>query len=806
MCWFVESKDAFTCEGLPDNQRQKLMREQGLDKTLIDCLRSPFENEPFAPYDLSVLEQGHFIIEIGQLTYRLLHHMSKAYRRNEFALAPNIDFFVQQSCETGDDNDLFAEATLTGLVADNKVLLEEKIGVPQIKLFVDLLLQQDKDARYVKLLAATCACGSEPISSNQETLGELILADAATNDTLCIKGALQGGVLMITFVDYNNGAAAPLQQFLDDDDQEQIEYYIAQLDLFSEICYKRNYIGIFAVEKLYDYDTILAGMQMKSFPYELRSAFTKLLLTVHIDRGPQTIVAVPNLTRTNSDTTPISVSANGRDFKDLKAFVIEYLDEMAGQARAWDHDKNQMTLGVLKVVHFLCAAGFYSSVADVQDLLNPLINNLDGTNDLTFVEDDPRAMSDSENKLRYSQREGTVLIMEAKIIMCEILMLLSKLRLDTRITNLLQLYEKSGENITPREFEQMFEGSELDIQELSEKNVIAILTDLITYEHPRLVDAAFGNLITHFTQKHEILVVSERVQLLTDNSLVRLHDQVKEDLRMLHNLVETEELWLGEEDPEDRAGQVTKILHTLLSYCQLGSEDDRPRRGVEVEKSDKPRRRKSLTQDMMHSRGITPTIIFDEGETPDGEQARELLRNLGAHRAVIEVLEIERLLIVENGLDLLCLCHRFLQSFVEDIPANVEEVAGYMDLFMEQVSSQDPAVVTAAGETLAVIVGSEMEMETVQACLASNGQALSPQLHVSGLDFPDSSINLSCLDLLIASTKVPACSGCACLPALDVPDCPLFLPLLPCASQPSRWMPAAFLDLAVICFVKWTAI
>ena len=375
-------------------------------------------------------------------------------------------------------------------------------------------------------------------------------------------------------------------------------------------------------------------------------------------------------------------------------------------------------------------------------------------------------MSDSENKLRYSQTEGTVLIMEAKITMCEILMLLSKLRLDTRITNLLQLYDKSGENITTSEFENMFQGSELDIQELSEKNVIAILTDLIMYEHPRLVDAAFSNLITHFTQKHEILAVSERVQLLTDLSLIRLHDQVKEDLRLLHSLVETEELWLGEEDPEDRAGQVTKILHTLLSYCQLGSEDDRPRRGSEVEQSNKPRRRNSLTQDMMKSRGITPTIIFEEGETPDGEQARELLRNLGAHRVVIEVLEIERLLVVENGLDLLCLCHRFLQSFVQDVPANVEELSNYMELFMEQISSQDPAVVTAAGETLAVIVGDELPLETVEACLASNGQALMSQLNVSGLDFPDSSINLSCLDLLNASTKVTLRSECVCLSAL----------------------------------------
>lgn len=135
----TESIDPLTCEGLPDNPRQKLMREQGLHEIeiLMDCLRAPFENDPYTPYALSELTQGHFITEIGQLLYRLLHHMSKEYRRNEFVLTPNIDFFVQQSCETGDENDLFSEAILTGLVSNNQTLLEEYVGFNELKLFCD---------------------------------------------------------------------------------------------------------------------------------------------------------------------------------------------------------------------------------------------------------------------------------------------------------------------------------------------------------------------------------------------------------------------------------------------------------------------------------------------------------------------------------------------------------------------------------------------------------------------------------------------------------------------------------------------
>lgn len=110
----TESTDPYTCEGLPVDTNQKMMREQRLAELLVEVLKAPFEGDEQAPYDLAELEQGHPIIEIGQLSYRLLHHMSKDYERNELYLAPYIDFFIDQSCKTGDDNDLYAEATLTG--------------------------------------------------------------------------------------------------------------------------------------------------------------------------------------------------------------------------------------------------------------------------------------------------------------------------------------------------------------------------------------------------------------------------------------------------------------------------------------------------------------------------------------------------------------------------------------------------------------------------------------------------------------------------------------------------------------------
>lgn len=562
---------------------------------------------------------------------------------------------------------------------------------------------------------------------------------------LCIRTNLKDNIPHIIFVDYQLGAPTPVQQFLDDDDQEMIEYYMSMLGLFSEICYDRNYKGIFSVESLYKFDTVLACMRAKTLPFEIRAHCTKMLLCVHVDREPQCIAQLPNYTRTQCHTTPgADMPSEGRDFQDVKQFILEYFDEMGGSARAWDEHKNQMTLHVLDIVHFLVSAGFYSNLSDMAALVNPLVHNLDGTNDQTFDADDQRTVCDSENQLRYHQREGTVEIMEAKLKMCRILTILSKLRLDNRITELLTLYDSGGgSHIDPEQFDELFQGSEVDFQKLSDKNLVAILTDLIMYKHDDLKEAAFNCLITHFTQRQELIVASERVQLLTDDGLVKLHDQVKADLAALHALVETEELWLGEEDAEDRVGQLVRILKTLLSYCQPPDEDA---------PSKKSRRRSSITETVLRDRGVDVSDSPAVGLNMDYTESKGLLRNLGAHRGVVDVLKIERLLSVGGpGLDMLCLSHRFLQAFAEDSPGNSEEIAEFMDLFLQHLSESNPAVVTAAAETLGMIGTNDLTPELVQGCLDAQGDKMTAV--EGGPEFDSCSMNLACLELLTKCTK-----------------------------------------------------
>merc|ERR1719181_595477 len=138
------------------------------------------------------------------------------------------------------------------------------------------------------------------------------------------------------------GSPSPLQQFLDEGDSEMTDYYISLLGLLAEICFERNYKGIFQVEALYSYETVLACVANKDLPFELRSRFCRLLLCLHIDREPQVVVTVPNFTRTNTSSTPTMGFVEGEsshDFRDIKAFIIKYFDEMQPCQKGWETEK-----------------------------------------------------------------------------------------------------------------------------------------------------------------------------------------------------------------------------------------------------------------------------------------------------------------------------------------------------------------------------------------------------------------------------------------------------------------------------------
>ena len=88
----TDYEDPFKCEGYPNQQRQKFIRETRLLDLLIDCLIFPFES---GLYEYPDLTQQHPITRICQLVYRVLLHSVKENVLNKNYVAQWIDLFFK---------------------------------------------------------------------------------------------------------------------------------------------------------------------------------------------------------------------------------------------------------------------------------------------------------------------------------------------------------------------------------------------------------------------------------------------------------------------------------------------------------------------------------------------------------------------------------------------------------------------------------------------------------------------------------------------------------------------------------------
>ena len=152
-------------------------------------------------------------------------------------------------------------------------------------------------------------------------------------------------------------------------------YYKYQLDLFSALCYNRQYVAIHCLRGELTIPLILNCIRDKQLPSILRASFVKLLLHVHVDCSPQEKVIPVSYARVWSETPKtISIYDYDRDdhtrrqkrdnqthFDSVLSFVKDFLDRLAenGWSTA-DEDYNKLTFEIINLACRLALFGFYN--------------------------------------------------------------------------------------------------------------------------------------------------------------------------------------------------------------------------------------------------------------------------------------------------------------------------------------------------------------------------------------------------------------------------------------------------------------
>nr|XP_028601344.1 inositol 1,4,5-trisphosphate receptor type 2 isoform X1 [Podarcis muralis] len=299
--------------------------------------------------------------------------------------------------------------------------------------------------------------------------------------------------------------------------------------------------------------------------------------------------------------------------------------------------------------------------------------------------------------------------MDTKFKIIEILQFILSVRLDYRISYMLSIYKKefgeSSENVdssvtsppdTPTltsgvvpnideiaaEAETMFAGRKeknaVQLDDEGGRTFLRVLIHLIMHDYPPLLSGALQLLFKHFSQRAEVLQAFKQVQLLVSNQDVDNYKQIKADLDQLRLTVEKSELWVeknssyesGELGESQAKGSDEPIEESnILSPVQDGSKKPQ----IDSNKSNNY----NIVMEIL----IRLSKLCIQNKKCRHQQQR-LLKNMGAHSVVLDLLQIPYEKTDEKMNEVMNLAHLFLQNFCRGNPQNQVLLHKHLNLFL----------------------------------------------------------------------------------------------------------------------------
>lgn len=804
----------------PDRERQKLLREQDILKQVFKILQAPFADHKDGPllHMEELSDPRHMPLRhICRLCYRTLKLSQQDYRKNQEYIAKQFPFMQKQI-----GYDVLAEDTITALLHNNRKLLEKHITASEIETFVSLV-RKNRECRFLEYLSDLCVSNTVAIPVTQELICKAVLSEKNSDiliETRLMRmyadgeadGSGEEEVVLIWDRGSKRQSVRKLAVSAKDnkEDRALLDYYRYQLDLFAHMCLGRQYLAINSLSGQLSVDLILTCMSDELLPYDLRAAFCRLALHMHVDRDPQECVVPVRYARLWSEIpTRVSIAdyeaTISRDplkeavkpkFKPMLQFVEDYLRNVVN--RSWsfsDKEQNKLTFEVVQLARELVYFGFYG-FSDLLQLTRMLLGILDCVPDGYDVMDDrvvdmansrlqgamaskggvlrtlgdvssvltnivmshrvrdPKASSQNPDGSKKQSDKEDAMVMDTKLKIIEILQFIMDARQDFYIVSVLVVYKKRLEQAAIRnkepggdeksntlfldlesiaaEAEAIFEGGDkspsldLNLDGQGGRMFLRVLLNLVMHNYPSLVSGALQLLFRHFSQRQEVLQSFKQVQLLISANDVENYKQIKADLDEFRLIVEKSELWVYK-----AKGMLDEEKARLPTVSTLDEEDGKARlsSGIasaagssdasEARKDAKPRESTTTESGRSSSTGFlmseVSTVDFDGGgPTMDAQAARNydtiksilqrltrlcvsrvggqekpkkheqrLLRNMGAHTAVLELLQIPYDKVMDTRMhEIMVRAHEFLQMFCLGNQQNQALLHKHLDLFL----------------------------------------------------------------------------------------------------------------------------
>eukprot|EP01134_Creolimax_fragrantissima_P006028 CFRG6028T1 len=352
---------------------QDMIREHGVLEAVFDILKI------FTPPVLDNMVGPRYtrIRLLCQTCYRLITLAQHRNRDTQTYVAKKLLFMQSQI-----GYDLHAEDCITSLLTNNTKLLE-RVSKSEVLTFVHLAVQtrmrNRRDARPLEYLTTLCQSDGLPVPHSQELVCRQVLSDLAQSALFSLERVENGDVVLSwnptrdertllegrevesqpefeglslmsdSLIDLNLNlagsfdgsisqtwstpeiATAKLRDILSSGDStwaRVIDYLIAQLELYCNMCLGRQYIAIQDLQIKYPVDLILHMVKTPVYPWKLRAVCSRLLLHLHVDCDPQKAIVPVRRVRiwsdintsdeANSDDIPLRFDkgARGQSYED----------------------------------------------------------------------------------------------------------------------------------------------------------------------------------------------------------------------------------------------------------------------------------------------------------------------------------------------------------------------------------------------------------------------------------------------------------------------------------------------------------
>ncbi|XP_068181025.1 inositol 1,4,5-trisphosphate-gated calcium channel ITPR3 isoform X2 [Antennarius striatus] len=557
-------------------------------------------------------------------------------------------------------------------------------------------------------------------------------------------------------------------------DENVLTYYRYQLKLFARMCLDRQYLAIDEISKQLDVELIFLCMMDETLPFDIRASFCRLMLHTHVDRDPQELVTPVKFARLWTEI-PTSITIKDYDsnmddsrdnkknrFSNTMAFMEEYLNNVLNDDLPFhNEEKNKLTYEVVSLARHLIYFGFYSFF-ELLRLTRTLLGIIDcrpnlaytgvlfnddgsGKNVKRSIQGMGQMMStmvlsrkpslfgglvargtglgtalvlDSHRGIKDSIEKMDLTVMDTKLKILEILQFILNVRLDYRLSFLLSVFKKEFVEVYPmadadattnmehaatlnlqhigEQAEAMFGvgkgNSILEVDDEGGRMFLRVLIHLIMHDYPPLVSGALQLLFRHFSQRQEMLHTFKQVQLLISAQDVENYKLIKADLDRLRTLVEKSELWVDKK-------------------CSSGGDGKKDKK----EKKEKAEILERLNK--MCSTGVW-------------KKQQRLLKNMGAHKVMLDLLQVSYDQSDVKMQEIIRFTHLFLQKFCMGNQENQALLHKNLNLFL------NPGLLEA--ETIQYIFSnnyqlcseiSESVLQHFIHCLATHGR------HVQYLNF-----------------------------------------------------------------------